>query len=149
MAMVTVEMDMSKPMELTPEQLRELEEAEASPVCPDEDCPEMTDEQLKILSLVLSHPGTRGGGRRATYFQGMETERVSSLRNLMDTMHLTLRQAMAALKLPETEYEKYAAVITEPNENANNGFVKYANPMSFENAAWAEATEKYGQARQG
>ena len=111
MAMVKVEMDLSQPIELTPEQMRELEEADARPIVPDEDCPELTEEQLKILSLVLSHPGTRGGSRKATYFQGMETERVSSLRNLMSTMSLTLRQAMEALKIPHSEYEKYAAVI--------------------------------------
>ncbi len=33
--------------ELTEDQIRELEEAEKAPIVPDEDCPELTDEQLK------------------------------------------------------------------------------------------------------
>ena len=38
------EIDFSQP--LTPEQLKMLEEVEKRPVVPDEDCPELTDEQL-------------------------------------------------------------------------------------------------------
>ena len=76
----------------------------------DEDCPELTDEQLKIMSLVLSHKGVRGNARVSFYYQGMEEARVSSLRNLMDTMKLTLPQAMKALKIPPAEYAKYTAI---------------------------------------
>lgn len=32
--------------ELTESQIKELEEAEKAPIVPDEDCPELTDEQL-------------------------------------------------------------------------------------------------------
>ena len=77
----------------------------------DDDSPELTDEQLKIMSLVLSHKGTRGGSRKALYIQGREEERVSALRNLMESMSFTLQQAMDALKIPSSEYKKYAAVI--------------------------------------
>ena len=38
------EIDFNKP--LTPEQIKMLEEADKKPVIPDEDCPELTDEQL-------------------------------------------------------------------------------------------------------
>ena len=76
----------------------------------DEDCPELTDEQLKIMSLVLSHKGVRGNSRVSFYYQGLEEARVSSLRNLMDTMNLTLPQAMKALKIPPAEYGKYTAI---------------------------------------
>lgn len=77
----------------------------------DEDCPELTDKQLKILSLVLSHKGVRGNTRVSLYYQGMEEARLTSLQNLMDTMKLTLPEAMNALKIPAAEYEKYAKVI--------------------------------------
>ena len=46
MAIVTVEMDMNKPIELTAEQLSELEAAERQPIVPDEDCPEITPELI-------------------------------------------------------------------------------------------------------
>ena len=76
-----------------------------------DDCPEISDEQMKIMSLVLSRPGVRGNSRASFYYQGMEEERVKSIRSLMDTMRLNLRKAMNALKIPSSEYEKYAAVV--------------------------------------
>ena len=85
--------------------------ADISKTLLDNDSPELTDEQLKIMSLVLSHKGTRGGSRKALYIQGREEERVSALRNLMESMSFTLLQAMDALKIPSSEYKKYAAVI--------------------------------------
>ncbi len=85
--------------------------ADISKTLLDDDSPELTDEQLKIMSLVLSHKGTRGGSRKALYIQGREEERVSALRNLMESMSFTLQQAMDALKIPSSEYKKYAAVI--------------------------------------
>ncbi|MBR2216292.1 MAG: hypothetical protein IJ849_11150 [Selenomonadaceae bacterium] len=77
----------------------------------DSDCPELTDEQLKILSLVLSHSGVRGNARLSFYYQGREEERVNSLRNLMQTMNWTLPQALEALSIPMQERQKYAQVI--------------------------------------
>ena len=85
--------------------------ADISKTLLDDDSPELTDEQLKIMSLVLSHKGTRGGSRKALYIQGREEERLSALRNLMESMSFTLQQAMDALKIPSSEYKKYAAVI--------------------------------------
>ena len=40
-----------------------------------------------------------------------EAERLSSIRNIMETLHLTAQQAMDALKIPESEQPKYAALI--------------------------------------
>ena len=85
--------------------------AEHSEILLDNDSPELTDEQLKIMSLVLSHKGTRGGSRKALYIRGREEERVNALRNLMDSMSMSLQQAMTALKIPSSEYKKYAAII--------------------------------------
>ena len=77
----------------------------------EEDCPEMTEAQCKIMSLVLSHKGVRGNSRASFYYQGMEEERVNALQSLMETMGMTLRQAMEALKIPVSEYDKYEAVL--------------------------------------
>lgn len=85
--------------------------ADISKTLLDDDSPKLTDEQLKIMRLVLSHEGTRGGSRKALYIQGREEERVSALRNLMESMSFTLQQAMDALKIPSSEYKKYVAVI--------------------------------------
>ena len=43
--------------------------------------------------------------------EGKETERLSSIRNLMDTMKWSAQQAMDALKIPVDEQPKYAALI--------------------------------------
>ena len=40
-----------------------------------------------------------------------ESERLSSIRNIMETLHLTAEQAMNALKIPANEQPKYAALI--------------------------------------
>lgn len=39
---------------LTPEQMKMLEEMEAAPIEFDEDCPELTEEQLKTFKRVLA-----------------------------------------------------------------------------------------------
>ena len=44
------EIDLNKP--LTEEQKRMLKELETRPVQPDEDCPELTDEQLSQMALI-------------------------------------------------------------------------------------------------
>ena len=41
--------------------------------------------------------------------QGLKQATLNSIRNLMETLHLTMQQAMDALKIPATEQEKYAA----------------------------------------
>ncbi len=43
--------------------------------------------------------------------KGREEGRTKDIRNLMETMNLTARQAMKALKIPSDEYEKYLAMI--------------------------------------
>lgn len=64
-----------------------------------------------IMSLVRSHEGVKSNTPASFYYQGKEEERLSALRNLMDTMSITLRQAMEALKIPSSEYDKYASVM--------------------------------------
>ena len=41
---------------LTPEQIAEIEEAKKHPIVFDEDCPEMTEEQLRQFKPVSSRP---------------------------------------------------------------------------------------------
>ena len=77
----------------------------------DDDCPEMTEDEIRVMKLVLSHPRTRGGSKVAMYYQGMEEQRLKSLRNIMGTMSLSLDQAMEALGIPNEEYAKYAEVV--------------------------------------
>lgn len=77
----------------------------------DDDCPEISDEQLQIMRLVLSHKGVRGNSRVSLYYQGMEETRVNSLKSVMNNMNMTLPQAMEVLNIPSEEYKKYAAVI--------------------------------------
>ena len=77
----------------------------------DEDCPEISDEQFKIMRLVLSHKGVRGNSKVSLYYQGLEETRVSSLKSVMTNLNLTLQQAMKILNIPHEEYQKYASVI--------------------------------------
>lgn len=72
---------------------------------------ENQQDKAQIMSLVHSHKGVRSNTPASFYYQGKEEERLSALRNLMDTMSIPLRQAMEALKIPESEYDKYASVM--------------------------------------
>lgn len=49
--------------------------------------------------------------RREGYNEGQDSERLNSIRNLMESLHLTAQQAMDALKIPPAEQSKYAAQI--------------------------------------
>ena len=45
--LVKTTIDFSKPMELTDEELEELEELDKHPITYDEDCPPLTEKQMK------------------------------------------------------------------------------------------------------
>lgn len=49
--------------------------------------------------------------------KGMEKGILNSIRNLMDSMKLTAEQAMAALRVPESEYKKYEDMLKQSNTN--------------------------------
>ena len=51
--------------------------------------------------------GVRDKGRAEGRAEGHIERALSDLRNLMETLGLTIEQAMAALKVPETERQKY------------------------------------------
>ncbi len=77
----------------------------------DDDAPELTDYQVKIMDLVLSHEGVRGQRDVSYYFQGMEEERVRTIKSIMQSLNMSPVQAMTALKIPENEHAKYQAAI--------------------------------------
>ena len=49
--------------------------------------------------------------RREGYTEGQDSERLNSIRNLMESLHLTAQQAMDALKIPAKDQPKYASQI--------------------------------------
>ena len=49
---------------LTPEQIKRLDELKNYPIVYDEDCPEMTDEQLKQFKRVNPRPGRAEPARK-------------------------------------------------------------------------------------
>ena len=51
--------------------------------------------------------GVREIGRAEGRAEGHAERALSDLRNLMETLGLTIEQAMAALKVPEGERQKY------------------------------------------
>ena len=45
--------------------------------------------------------------------EGIEKGLVASIKNLMETLNLSVEEAMAALKVPEAERQKYADLLKE------------------------------------
>ena len=45
--------------------------------------------------------------------RGIETNTLQSIQSLMETLHLTADQAMAALKIPEKDREKYIEMLKQ------------------------------------
>jgi len=79
----------------------------------DDDAPELTDYQLKIMDLVYSHEGVRGidNSDKRIYLQGMEEERVRTIKSIMQSLNMSPVEAMTALKIPTNEHAKYQAAI--------------------------------------
>ena len=63
------------------------------------------------LSMELKEQKREGReeGRKEGLKEGRKEERLASIRNLMETLHLTVQQAMDALKIPRAEQERYAS----------------------------------------
>ena len=72
-----------------------------------------TKVEYMTLMMELKEQRREGynEGKADGEVQGKESERVSSIRNLMETVGWTAKQAMDALKIPASEQEKYAALI--------------------------------------
>ena len=50
-------------------------------------------------------------GRLEGRQEGRQEEQISSIRNLMDTLKLTAQQAMDALKISETDQQRYLSLL--------------------------------------
>ena len=48
-------------------------------------------------------------GRQEGFREGADQNRLENIRSLMETMKLTAKQAMEALRIPEAEQPKYIA----------------------------------------
>ena len=60
--------------------------------------------------------GVENRGIRKGIAQGHEEERLNSIRSLMETLNLTLDQAMQALKIPDSEREKYLQMFAQQED---------------------------------
>ena len=72
------------------------------------------DEEKEALREAAEARGRAEGkaeGRAEGRAEGEIRERVSNLRNIMQTLNFTVQQAMDALKIPQEEREKYASMI--------------------------------------
>ena len=73
----------SLPVELTPEEMAELEEAEKMPIVFDDDCPEMTSEMLKQFHKMNTVTiGISPGNMKKIKALGADYSRILS--NLLD-----------------------------------------------------------------
>ena len=68
-------------------------------------------ERVSYMTYAMKIQEERDEARAEGEVRGKESERVSSIRNLMETLHFTAQQAMDALKIPVTEQAKYEALL--------------------------------------
>ena len=69
---------------------------------------QMTQTMEREVSVMCNlSKGVREIGRAEGRAEGLAERALSDLRNLMETLGLTIEQAMAALKVPEGERQKY------------------------------------------
>lgn len=69
------------------------------------------DEEVSVMCNISKGVEAKGMEK------GMEKGILNSIRNLMDSMKLTAEQAMAALRVPESEYKKYEDMLKQSNTN--------------------------------
>ena len=68
------------------------------------------------LSMYVEQRGLAKGiaqGREEGRSEGITERAISDLKNLMETLGLSLEQAMAALKVPETEQQVYTELLKQ------------------------------------
>ena len=53
----------------------------------------------------------REEGRREGHQEGVNQARVENIKNLMESLKLTAKQAMDALKIPDSERERYMPLL--------------------------------------
>jgi flagellar biosynthesis/type III secretory pathway protein FliH len=63
------------------------------------------------LDIIKAHDEGVNEGRREGLEAGREEERVSLIKNLMDSLKCSAEQAMEKLKIPKSEYNKYMMML--------------------------------------
>ena len=61
------------------------------------------------MTLMMELKQQRREGYAEGEASGKDSERLNSIRNLMESLHLSAQQAMDAVKIPAAEQDKYAA----------------------------------------
>ena len=70
---------------------------------------ERSEERGRQKGLGEGHREGRQEGRQEGFREGADQNRLENIRSLMESMKLTAKQAMDALKIPESEQPKYIA----------------------------------------
>ena len=70
----------------------------------------LLEEYKEEEVMELFKEDGRKEGMKEGMKEGKEATRISSIRSLMETLHLTTEQAMDALKIPQDERHKYASL---------------------------------------
>ena len=74
----------------------------------------MTDQMNEEVSVMCNlSQGILEKGMEKGMEKGIEKGMENALRNLMYNLKMTAEQAMAALSIPQNEYEKYKAILRE------------------------------------
>ena len=71
---------------------------------------------VKYMRLWEGLDEARREGHESGVAEGLEAERMESIKNLMETMDWPVEQAMNALKVPEAERQKYLDMIKNMNK---------------------------------
>ncbi len=69
------------------------------------------DEEGDVVNMLNAWENSMNQARVDGEEKGKESERVISIRNLMETLNLSAKQAMDALKIPASEQKKYSTLI--------------------------------------
>ena len=86
----------------------ETSEAEKRKILQDDYDIQMTQTMEREVSVMCNlSKGVMEKGMEKGIAKGMTDAILTSIKNLMETMGLTIEQAMAALKVPEGERQKY------------------------------------------
>lgn len=67
------------------------------------------ETRVEYMTLMMELKQQRREGYAEGEASGKDSERLNSIRNLMESLHWTAQQAMDALKIPAAEQSKYAA----------------------------------------
>ena len=103
---------------------------------------EMEVQQMCNLSKGVENRGIRKGiiqGRE----EGREEEKLNSIRNVMDTLGLTMEQAMQALKIPKSEQENMRICLERINDRCRVTQIEEGDDMgAFSRVVWMRGFRK-------